>query len=63
MITKANEGSTKYRNGPDVTANANFTFYVCSDQVKTLILAARSAERTYMVEPVLRRPCGLATWL
>ena len=32
VITKANEGSTKYRNGPDVTANANFTFYVCADQ-------------------------------
>jgi subtilase family serine protease len=24
--------SQKYRNGPDVSANANFTFYVCSDQ-------------------------------
>jgi subtilase family serine protease len=32
VITKANEGSTKYRNGPDVSANANFTFYVCADQ-------------------------------
>jgi subtilase family serine protease len=32
VITKANEGSTKYRNGPDVSANSNFTFYVCSDQ-------------------------------
>src|SRR5256884_9573233 len=21
-----------YRNGPDVSANANFTFYVCADQ-------------------------------
>ena len=29
---KANEGSTTYRNGPDVSANANFTFYVCADQ-------------------------------
>jgi subtilase family serine protease len=32
VITKANEGSTKFRNGPDVSANSNFTFYVCSDQ-------------------------------
>jgi subtilase family serine protease len=24
--------SQKYRNGPDVSANANFTFYVCADQ-------------------------------
>ena len=32
VITKANEGSTKYRNGPDVSANANYTFYVCADQ-------------------------------
>ncbi|MFZ0417163.1 MAG: protease pro-enzyme activation domain-containing protein [Candidatus Sulfotelmatobacter sp.] len=26
--------SKKYRNGPDVAANANFTFYVCADQEK-----------------------------
>jgi subtilase family serine protease len=32
VITKANEGSTKYRNGPDVSANSNFSFYVCADQ-------------------------------
>jgi subtilase family serine protease len=32
VITKANEGSTYYRNGPDVSANANFTFYTCDDQ-------------------------------
>ena len=32
VITKANKGSTVYRNGPDVSANANFTFYVCADQ-------------------------------
>jgi len=32
VINKSNEGSKKYRNGPDVSANANFTFYVCSDQ-------------------------------
>src|SRR5580700_4640564 len=24
--------SKKYRNGPDISANANFTFYVCADQ-------------------------------
>jgi subtilase family serine protease len=32
VITKANEGSAKYRNGPDVSANSNYTFYVCADQ-------------------------------
>jgi subtilase family serine protease len=32
VITKTNQGSTKYRNGPDVAANSNFTFYVCADQ-------------------------------
>jgi kumamolisin len=32
VITKTNKGSTTLRNGPDVTANANFTFYVCADQ-------------------------------
>lgn len=32
IITSTNRGSTKYRNGPDVSANANFTFYVCADQ-------------------------------
>jgi|HubBroStandDraft_2_1064218.scaffolds.fasta_scaffold15091_2 subtilase family serine protease len=32
VITTQNEGSTKYRNVPDVSANANFTFYVCADQ-------------------------------
>jgi kumamolisin len=26
------ECSTTYRNGPDVSANANFSFYVCADQ-------------------------------
>jgi subtilase family serine protease len=33
VINSANEGSTVYRNGPDVSANANFTFYVCADQM------------------------------
>ncbi len=32
VITPSNEGSTTYRNGPNVAANANFTFYVCADQ-------------------------------
>jgi len=32
VITSSNKGSTAYRNGPDVSANANFTFYVCADQ-------------------------------
>ncbi len=31
-INSTNKGSTTYRNGPDVSANANFTFYTCSDQ-------------------------------
>jgi len=32
VINSSNGGSMKYRNGPDVAANANFTFYVCADQ-------------------------------
>jgi kumamolisin len=32
VINKANQGSKTLRNGPDVSANANFTFYVCADQ-------------------------------
>jgi subtilase family serine protease len=32
VITSSNKGSTTYRNGPDVAANANFTFYTCADQ-------------------------------
>jgi subtilase family serine protease len=31
-INSGNKGSTTLRNGPDVSANANFTFYVCADQ-------------------------------
>lgn len=31
-INSTNRGSTTYRNGPDVSANANFTFYTCDDQ-------------------------------
>jgi subtilase family serine protease len=32
VINSTNKGSTMLRNGPDVSANANFTFYVCADQ-------------------------------
>ncbi len=32
VITTANKGSKTLRNGPDVSANANFTFYTCADQ-------------------------------
>jgi subtilase family serine protease len=32
VINSSNKGSTTYRNGPDVAANANFTYYVCADQ-------------------------------
>jgi subtilase family serine protease len=32
VINSSNEGSTTLRNGPDVSANANFTFYTCADQ-------------------------------
>jgi len=32
VINSSNKGSTAYRNGPDVSANANFTYYVCADQ-------------------------------
>ncbi len=31
-INGTNRGSTTLRNGPDVAANANFTFYTCSNQ-------------------------------
>ena len=31
-INSSNHGSTTKRNGPDVAANANFTFYTCGDQ-------------------------------
>ena len=36
VITTANKGSTTLRNGPDVSANANFSFYTCSDQTTCL---------------------------
>ncbi len=32
VINSSNKGSTAYRNVPDVAANANYTFYVCSKQ-------------------------------
>jgi len=32
VINSSNKGSTTLRNGPDVAANANFTYYVCADQ-------------------------------
>jgi kumamolisin len=32
VINSSNRGSTTLRNGPDVSANANFTFFVCADQ-------------------------------
>ena len=31
VINNSNGGSSAYRNGPDVAANANFSFYVCAD--------------------------------
>lgn len=34
VINSRNKGSTTLRNGPDVSANANFTFYVCADQTE-----------------------------
>jgi subtilase family serine protease len=36
VVTSTNKGSTTYRNGPDVAANANFTFYTCGDQTTCL---------------------------
>jgi kumamolisin len=36
VINSSNKGSTTLRNGPDVSANANFTFYTCADQTSCL---------------------------
>jgi subtilase family serine protease len=36
VINSNNRGSTTLRNGPDVSANANFTFYTCADQTTCL---------------------------
>jgi len=32
VINSNNQGSSAYRNGPDVSGNADFSFYVCADQ-------------------------------
>jgi subtilase family serine protease len=32
VVNASNKGSTVLRNGPDISANANWTFYVCADQ-------------------------------
>jgi kumamolisin len=36
VINSSNRGSTTRRNGPDVSANANFTFYTCANQTTCL---------------------------
>src|SRR5205823_4420856 len=36
VINSSNHGSTTLRNGPDISANANFTFYTCSKQTTCL---------------------------
>jgi len=36
VINSSNKGSTTLRSGPDVSANANFTFYTCADQTTCL---------------------------
>ena len=36
VINASNKGSTTLRNGPDVSANANFTFYTCANQTTCL---------------------------
>ena len=36
VINSSNRGSTTLRNGPDVAANANFTFYTCANQTTCL---------------------------
>jgi subtilase family serine protease len=36
VINSSNHGSTTLRNGPDVSANANFTFYTCANQTTCL---------------------------
>jgi subtilase family serine protease len=36
VITSSNKGSTTKRNGPDVSANANYTFYTCANQTTCL---------------------------
>jgi subtilase family serine protease len=36
VINSSNKGSTTLRSGPDVAANANFTFYTCANQTTCL---------------------------
>jgi subtilase family serine protease len=36
VINSTNKGSTTLRNGPDIAANANFTFYTCANQTTCL---------------------------
>ncbi len=36
VINSSNRASTTLRNGPDVSANANFTFYTCANQTACL---------------------------
>jgi len=36
VINSSNKGSTTLRSGPDVSANANFTFYTCANQTACL---------------------------
>jgi len=36
VINSSNKGSTTLRSGPDVSANANFTFYTCANQTTCL---------------------------
>jgi subtilase family serine protease len=36
VINSTNRGSTTLRNGPDIAANANFTFYTCANQTTCL---------------------------
>ena len=50
VINSSNKGSTTYRNGPDVSANANFTFYTCADQ--------EPAWPTSMAAPASPLRCG-----
>jgi hypothetical protein len=53
VINSSNKGSTTLRNGPDVSANANFHF--------TSAPTRPPARRTSTAAPASRRPCGLAT--
>jgi len=50
VINSSNKGSTTLRNGPDVSANANFTFYTCGDQ--------QASKPTYTAAPALPHHVG-----